>query len=139
MALQGGIPVDFGQAFPHGAFVAGKVEPINDFEKSTPEKPIQDRDKNTGLPLWSVTIVDGDEDVRKGQTEVTVKIMSEVQPVPPEKLAGTPFRPVELIGLTVTPWIEDRGPKARPRLKYSYKASGMSKPGAKPAAGKDQG
>ncbi|HEY9409634.1 MAG TPA: hypothetical protein VIP77_08655 [Jiangellaceae bacterium] len=140
MAITGGIPVEFGQVFPHGAFVVGAVEPINDFERSTKDNPVQDRDKTTGMPLWSVTIVDGDEDARKGQQEISVKIAAEHQPVPPEKLAGLPFRPVELTGLVVMPWIEDRGPKMRARLQYSYRASGMQKPGGKPApAGKDQG
>lgn len=132
MALQGAIPVQFGQVFPHGAFVVGEVEPINDFEKSTREKPVQDRDKVTGLPLWQVPVMDGDDSVRAKQKTVTVKIAAEVQPVPPEQLQGLPFRPVEFDGLTVTPWLDDNG--SRPRIAYSYRASGMRKPGTgKPA------
>jgi hypothetical protein len=34
MALQGPIPVAFGQVFPAGAYAAGAVEPVRDFEAS---------------------------------------------------------------------------------------------------------
>lgn len=131
MALTGGIPVEFGQAFPHGAYVCGPVEPVNDFDKSTKDNPVQARDKDTGQPVWQVPIVDADEEARRGQHEVTVKIVADHQPVPPETIAGTPFRPVEFDGLTVTPWIDDRG--NRPRMGYSFKAKAMRAPD-KPAA-----
>lgn len=132
MAITGGIPVEFGQVFPHGAYVVGDVEPINDFDKSTPEKPIQDRDKNTGMPLWAVPVMDADPAARKGRKEITVKVMAEVQPVPPETVADTPFRPVEFTGLVVTPWLEERG--TRSSIAYSFRATGMNKPSGKPAA-----
>ncbi|HEY9412279.1 MAG TPA: hypothetical protein VIP77_22055 [Jiangellaceae bacterium] len=136
MAITGGIPVEFGQVFPHGAYVVGEVAPINDFEKSTKDKPVQDRDKVSGLPLWQVPVMDGDPEARKGQREITVKIAAEHQPVPPDAIAGLPFRPVEFTGLTVTPWLEERG--NRSRIAYSFRASGMQKPGGKPTpAAKD--
>jgi hypothetical protein len=34
MAVQGPIPVEFGRVFPAGAFAAGAVEPVRDFEAS---------------------------------------------------------------------------------------------------------
>lgn len=134
MALQGPIGVDFGQVFPHGAFVVGEVEPVADFDRSTREKPVQQVDKATGLKLWQVPVMDGDESVRAKQKTVTVKIAAEVQPVPPDAIAGLPFRPVEFDGLTVTPYVDTNGP--RPRLAYSLRAAGMRKPGG--AGGRSQ-
>lgn len=132
MALQGPIAVEFGQVFPHGAFVVGEVTPINDFDKSTKERPVQDRDKISGLPVWAVPVMDADPQARKGQREITVKVAAEVQPVPPDTVANTPFRPVEFTGLTVTPWVEERG--TRSRIAFSFRASGMRRPGSKAAA-----
>jgi hypothetical protein len=129
--ITGAIPVEFGQAFPHGAYVVGKVEPVNDFDKSTKDNPVQQVDKDTGKLLWQVPVMDADPDLRRGQHEVTVKIVGDHQPVPPEQAGETPFRPVEFDGLTVTPWLDDRG--NRPRIAYSFKATDMRAP-AKGAA-----
>ena len=127
MALQGAIPVEFGAAFPHGAFVVGEVMPVNDFEKSTKEKPVQQRDKNTGMPLWTVPVLDPDPDARKGQREINIKVAAEFQPVPPDTLPGLPFRPAEFTGLTVTPYLDENGHRAK--VAYSYRATGMHAPG----------
>ncbi|WP_162453869.1 plasmid replication, integration and excision activator [Phytoactinopolyspora mesophila] len=113
MALQGAIPVEFGAVFPHGAFVIGEVTAEADFDASTKDNRVQKRDKVSGLPVWQVPVMDADPDARKGQRELTVKIAAEVQPVPPEILNGTPFRPVEFEGLTVTPYVDTNGPRAR--------------------------
>lgn len=134
MALQGSIPVPFDQVFPHGAYVIGEVTPEADFEQSTRENRVQKRDKNTGLPVWQVPVMDADPEARKGQREITVKVVAEVQPVPPEALPGVPFRPVEFTDMTVTPYVDTNG--VRPRQAYSFRASGMRKPsGGKAAAG----
>ena len=42
----------------------------------------------------AVQVMDPDPLSRKGQAEVSVKLAADVQPVPPDALAGTPFRPV---------------------------------------------
>lgn len=126
MAINGAIPVEFDAVFPHGAYVIGDVVPEVDFDQSTRENRVQKKDKTTGLLLWQVPVMDADPDARKGQREVTVKIPAEVQPVPPEQLAGTPFRPVEFDGLAVTPYVDTNG--ARPKQAYSLRASGMRKP-----------
>ena len=34
MALQGPIPVEFGTVFPSGAYAAGGIEKVRDFDKS---------------------------------------------------------------------------------------------------------
>ncbi|MQA04327.1 MAG: plasmid replication, integration and excision activator [Streptosporangiales bacterium] len=121
MAIDGGFrfPVEFGQAFPHGAFVVGEVMPVRDYDAKGDK---QKDDKVTGLPLWEVRCMDADPSVRRG--EFKVKVASKVQPVPPDALPGLPFRPVEFTGLTVTPYVDD-GSK---RLAYSFNATGMQAP-----------
>ena len=59
--------------------------------------------------------------------EVVVKIIADRMPVPPTR---PPFEPVEFEGLTVTPYVTDKG-----RMAYSLRATGIK--AARPAAGKD--
>ena len=89
--------------FPLGCFIVGEVEPMKDFERSTGRQAVQAVDKATGLPIWRVNIVDGDDAAR--ETAHKVKILSAVQPVPPERRRGMPFRPVEFEGLTAKAWV----------------------------------
>ncbi len=126
MAITNKIPVRFGDVFPHGAFVVGDVEPVRDFEKSTRERPVQSTDRDSGQPVWSVSVLDPDPDARKDAKTVTVKISAPHQPVPPEAIAGMPFRPVEFDGLTVTPYLNENGGRAR--VAYSFRAAAMRAP-----------
>ena len=87
---------------------------------------MQALDKESGLRVWSVSVLDADPDARKDSKTVTVKISAEHQPVPPEAMAGVPFRPVEFDGLTVTPYLDDK----RNRVAYSLRATGMRAPRA---------
>jgi hypothetical protein len=110
------LPVKFDDLCPAGAYVNGEVEPVTDFDP----KPKQDdhkRDKETGLRLWEVRVNDADPEARKGKTEVMVKIPADHRPVPPELMAGTPFRPVEFDGMALTPYVGECG--QRSRLAYS--------------------
>jgi hypothetical protein len=107
VAIQGPLKVEFGDVFPHGAFLVGAVEPVRDFEASSAGSPVQGRDKTSGLPLWQVDVLDADPEAR--ERTLRVKIAASVQPVPPDALAGLPFRPVELDGLTVTPYVKESG------------------------------
>jgi hypothetical protein len=123
------------------AFMAGlfamAVEPEVDFErKQSGAADIQKRDKETGERMWVVRCVDGDEDAQKrGQAELKVIIVAPVQPVLPDALAGTPFRPVEFEDLTVFPYVDGsrckggNHPQCRGRVAYSYRATGMRSPG----------
>lgn len=131
MAIDGGFrfPVEFGQAFPHGAFVVGEVTRVRDYDAKGDK---QKDDKVTGLPMWEVRCMDADPSVRKG--EFKVKVAAKVQPVPPDAVQGLPFRPVEFTGLTVTPYV-DEGSK---RLAYSFNATGMQAP-AKAGGAKSAG
>ncbi len=94
MAMQGPISVEFGKVFPGGAYAAGPVEKVRDFERSRRDEVIQQVDKESGLPLWVVEVIDAQEDAR--QRTVKVKIAAQVQPVLPSPVPGSPFTPVEL-------------------------------------------
>ncbi|MEU6696946.1 plasmid replication, integration and excision activator [Pseudonocardia sp. NPDC046786] len=109
------------------AYVVSEVEPVRDFDKSQPGRPVQQLDKETGLPVWSVSVLDADPEARSKDKTVVVKIAATHQPVPPEAAAGLPFRPVEFEGLTVTPYVAENS--GRPRVAYSIRAAGMRAPG----------
>lgn len=133
MAIQGALRLGHEVVFPNGAFVVGEVSAVEDFDaaraarESGKPADTQARDKETGLRMWQVRVIDADELARRGQVEVVVKIAAEHQPVPPEKAAGVPFRPVEFDGLTATPYIDES--RSRPRIAWSLRASGMHAPG----------
>ena len=65
MAHQGQIPVEFGMVFPAGAYAAGGIEMVRDFDRSTADRVVQQVDKHTGLPLWVVEVIDAQEDARQ--------------------------------------------------------------------------
>lgn len=135
MAIKGKFRVLMADVFPAGAFVVGEVERVRDFEASTPERFVQVKDRETGELVWSVPVLDADESAPKGAKTVTVKISSAVQPVPPEAVAGLPFRPVEFEGLTVSPYVDDK----RGRVAYSLRARAMHAPHAGVKSGDHRG
>ncbi|MGQ0480581.1 MAG: plasmid replication, integration and excision activator [Pseudonocardia sp.] len=124
MAISGRFYVAMEDVFPLGAFVVSEVEPVRDFDKSTRERPVQALDKETGLPVWSVSVLDADPAARKSDKTVTVKIASPHQPVPPAPAGGLPFAAVEFDLLTVTPYVDDK----RGRVAYSLRAREMRAP-----------
>src|ERR687893_377154 len=113
MANLQALKVEFGAAFPFGVCMVGGVEKQNDFERSSKDNRVQARDKETGLPVWVVEVIDFDPQART--KTYRVKVVAEVQPVPPENL-------------TVTPYIAD-GP--RPKIAYSLRCTGLAAPGAR--------
>jgi len=126
MAMPRRIRVEFGEAFPYGVFVVSEVTQVRDFDRSTKDKPVYATDDESGLLVWAVDVLDGDPEARKADRQFTVKLAAKVQPVPPEALAGLPFRPVEFEGLTATPYVSDSN--GRPRLAWSFRATGMKAP-----------
>jgi hypothetical protein len=129
MALQGPIPVHFGLVFAHGAYATGGVEAVRDFDKSTRETFVQARDKDSGVPVWSVDVIDNDPEARKSNKTVTVKIVAERQPVLPDAPAGWPVTPVEFEGLAVVPYVNGNG-----RLAYSFRARAVRAPASNGSA-----
>ena len=132
MALQGPIPVEFGMMFPDGAYAAGSVEMVRDFDRSNGDRVVQQVDKHNGLPLWVVEVIDADPDAR--QRTVKVKIAAQVQPVLPPPPPGSPFTPVEFDGMTAFPYVDasrcsgDGKHRCAARLAYSFKATGVRVP-----------
>ncbi|MGI8815070.1 MAG: plasmid replication, integration and excision activator [Pseudonocardia sp.] len=124
MAINGRFYVAMDEVFPHGAYLVSEVEPVRDFDKSTRERPVQQLDKESGLPVWSVSVLDADPSARKNEKTVTVKIAAPHQPVPPAAAAGMPFAAVEFDLLTVTPYVDDK----RGRVAYSFRAREMRTP-----------
>ena len=124
MAIAGAIKVDCAEVFPHGLGVVGEVTPLADFNASTKDNRVQATDKDTGLPMWSVDVLDFDPQAR--EKTYRVKVASPVQPVPPDAVGGVPVRPVVLEGLTVTPYIAEG---SRPRIAYSLRCTGLAAPG----------
>ena len=130
MAIKGQIQIEFGKVFPGGAYAAGPVEKVRDFERSRKDEVIQQTDKDSGLPLWVVEVIDADPEAR--QRTVKVKVAAQVQPVLPPAPPGSPFTPVEFDGLTVTPYTDSgrcqgKG-KCAARQAYSLKATGVRAP-----------
>src|SRR5262245_40619885 len=131
MAIQGAIPMGTEDVFSHGCFVVGEVQPMRDFDRSTKDQAVQAVDRDTGELVWTVDVVDADPEAR--ERTVRVKLLAPVQPVPPEAVAGMPFRPVVFEGLTATPYVATTG-SGRSRLAWSFRATGMRAPGRVPAA-----
>ncbi|MGH8572777.1 MAG: hypothetical protein ACREX8_09395 [Gammaproteobacteria bacterium] len=121
MAVPAGhrFPIEFDTVFPEGAYVTG-VEPVFEYGQQTGGGvKRQAKDERSGELLWAVSVTDPSGKGR--QAAVTVKIAAPHQPVPPETIAGTPFRPVLFDGLTATPYLDDH----TKRLAYSLRATGM--------------
>lgn len=126
MAVQGPFKVECGEIFPHGVGVVGAVAPLVDFDRSTRENRVQQLDKESGLPVWVVDVMDFDPDAR--ERTFKIKITAPVQPVPPSAVEGTPVRPVVLEGLLMTPYMKEIG-NGRSKIAYSLRATGLAAPG----------
>lgn len=131
MAVQGPFKVACEELFPYGLGVVGIVAELSDFDASTRENKVQSRDKDTGLPVWVVDVIDFDPEAR--ERSFKVKISADVEPVMPPAVAGSPVRPVVLEGLTVTPYLKEMGTdrrtnQQRVKIAYSLRASGMAAP-----------
>jgi hypothetical protein len=133
MAIKGAIPMTQGDVFPYGCYGVGEVQTMRDFDRSTKDQAVQAVDRDTGLLVWTVDVIDADPEAR--ERTVRVKLLAPVQPVPPEAAEGVPFRPVEFDGLTATPYVATTA-SGRARLAWSFRATGMRAPGRVPANSK---
>jgi hypothetical protein len=91
MAIARRFKINHDEVFPFGAYLVAEVGPVFDFEKLSKDAKVQQIDKDNGLPLWSVEVLDADPEAGKKSKTVTVKIAARVQPVPPEALPGCRF------------------------------------------------
>ena len=125
MAVDGRIPVRHEDVFPVPVVVMS-VDPVEDFEKKRAGAgDPQDRDKQTGLRLWAVSVID--PSAPAGKREVKVKVAADVQPVPPGGLGQA----VEFDGLQVIPYLDTN--RTKPRVAIAYRAAGF-RAGRKAAA-----
>lgn len=122
MGIRGPFQVDFDEHFPHGVGVVGSVSVQRDFDRSSGENTVQQIDAATGKRVWVVDVMDFDPEAR--ERTFKVKILADVQPVPPAEIAGLPIRPVRLEGLAVTPYLKEGA--GRPRIAYSVRATGLA-------------
>jgi hypothetical protein len=130
MALGRHIPINMDQVFPAGAYAVGGVEQVIDFEASTPGQRVQAHDRDSGLPLWAISVFDADPDARA--KVVGVKIAARTAPVLPQAPAGSPFPAVSFEGLTATGYVDTSG--SRPRLAWSFRATAVRAATAKTQA-----
>jgi hypothetical protein len=131
MALMGGhrFAVSMGDVFPEGVY-ALKVEQAEDYDEKTGRRT-PSKDKVTGELVWTVTCMDRDPATRKA--EVKVKVTAPRMPeLPAEVAPGAGICSVDFSGLTVTPYVEETGRRAR--LAFSFRATGVHAKGKAPAA-----
>nr|AAX38993.1 possible regulator pra-like protein [Micromonospora rosaria] len=99
-------------------FVPDSIAEAQDFNEATRQRT-PSKDKVTGERVWQCRVMDMDPELGSRSREVSIKILSNVQPVPP---VG-PFQQVEFENLTVTPYVGSNG-----RLAYSFRATGIVAP-----------
>jgi hypothetical protein len=119
--------------FPFPLMLVGDVGARRDFDKSTKDHPVQEVDKETGLPIFEAEVVNTDPEARKSDRSFTVKLICERQPVPPESADASGMRPVVFAHLEGLPWMDDRmcngkdqPHKCRAKIAWSYRASGFA-------------
>lgn len=122
--------------FPFPLMLVGDVGARRDFDKSTKDHPVQEVDKETGLPIFEAEVVNTDPEARKSDRSFTVKLIAERQPVPPAGGDGSTMRPVVFANLEGLPWLDDRmcngkdhPHKCRAKISWSYRATGFADTG----------
>ncbi|HEX5408056.1 MAG TPA: hypothetical protein VFX16_37815 [Pseudonocardiaceae bacterium] len=131
------LPANFEEWFPEGLYLVGEIVPVTEYqsqEDRARNRPVRPRtDEATGLPLFRGTFADPAAE-KDREKSVTVEFAAKVQPVPPAAVAGVPFRPVVLEGMTVQPRAEVSGQAKW--ITWVVRATGMTAPVAagKPAS-----
>ena len=128
--------VDFDEWFPQGLYLVGEITPMTEYqsqEDKARNRPIRPRvDEVTGRPLFRGTFADPSAE-KDREKSVTVEFACAHQPVPPAAVAGLPFRPVVLEGMTVAPRAETSGQAKW--LTWTIRATGMTAPSSASADG----
>ena len=119
------------EVFPAGCvLVPGSITEAQDYDERTGRRSPA-KDKVTGQRVWSCRVMDMDPELDGRSREVAVKILADVQPVPP---TGAMFEPVEFENLMVTPYANDKG-----RMAYSFRATAILAPRGRKGAGTGSG
>ena len=121
--------VDFEEWFPLGLYLVGAIQAVSEYqsqEDRARNRPVRPRtDEVTGRPLFRGTFADPAAE-KDREKSVTVEFACAHQPVPPSAVAGLPFRPVVLEGMTVQPRAEASGQAKW--LTWVVRATGMTAP-----------
>jgi hypothetical protein len=129
------LKVEFDEWFPQGLFLVGEITAVMEYqsqEDRARNRPTRPRiDEVSGLPLFRGTFADPAADKERDKS-VTVDFACSHQPVPPEAVAGLPFRPVVLDGMTVAPRAEVSGQAKW--ITWTIRATGMRPPSAASAS-----
>jgi hypothetical protein len=134
------LKADFAEWFPQGLYLVGDIQPVTEYqsqEDRARNRPVRPRiDEVTGLPLYRGTFADPSAD-KEREKSFPVEFACAHQPIPPRAVAGLPFRPVVLEGMTVAPRAEVSGQAKW--ITWSIRATGMTAPSTTavgvPAAG----
>lgn len=133
------VPVDSGYVLPKGAMFVS-VEAATDFELRGKVDDAQARDKETGLRLWVVRVIDMDQVNQPDgpgfsrSAELKVRVVSPHRPVPPSPQVAGYGALIEFEGLTLTPYADSSkclGPRlgrehrCGARQAYSLRATGI--------------
>ncbi len=125
------LTADFNEWFPQGLFLVGEITAVMEYqsqEDRARNRPVRPRiDEATGLALYRGTFADPAAE-KDREKSLTVEFACAHQPVPPEAIAGLPFRPVVLEGMTVAPRAETSGQAKW--ITWVIRATGMSAPGS---------
>ncbi|GGP39351.1 hypothetical protein [Saccharothrix coeruleofusca] len=121
----------FEQVFPMGALMVGEVAPDMEYlsaeDKARGKQPKQRVDETTGKRQWKVVVTDPSAE-KERDASVTVTLLADVQPVPPQSVQvvpGVEVRPVAFEGLTVEPRVMGDRYKY---LGFTIRATGVVSP-----------
>lgn len=103
MAIPGGyrFRVPFDDVFPQGCYVMS-VERAKDYNNGKPKDAV---DSVSGKPVYAIQVTD--PSAKGKNTGQVVKMAVDVQPVPPEAIPGTPFRPAIFNDMSAVPYVRD--------------------------------
>jgi len=115
------------ERFPHGAYAVA-VAPIAEYDGDRGRTGAQSRDRDSGLPLWGIEVLDPDPDARNHQVRVRIAAAEEPELPPAVAVPGCEqgLRPVWFGGLVGTPYMDTNG--RRPRVAWSLRAETMTPP-----------
>jgi len=125
------LKADFDEWFPQGLYLVGEIVQVTEYqsqEDRARNRPVRPRiDEVTGLVLYRGTFADPSAE-KDREKSFPVEFACAHQPVPPEAVAGLPFRPVVLEGMTVAPRAETSGQAKW--ITWTIRATGMTAPNA---------
>ncbi len=125
MSVPKWLKVSHQQVFPHRAFVVSDVTPVIDYERSTKDNKVQATDRESGLPLWQVEVLDGDPAASKRARTLTVKFATPEHSQSARRTpAGCPSHRWFSKICRVLPYV-DRSTESG-RIAWSFRASGMT-------------